>query len=147
LDASNISAIEDIALYELDSLYRSYNGEYKKEIDSIFEPIKNKSISSIELDILMDIEEAMLNKFPQYREKTFTTELNFDDPIERLLAQLKVAIVSKGGFELANDFQNLSMFSFSFADFGDLITSLFTENKKEYTRTGKRIEGLLGGMI
>lgn len=147
LDHDNISAIEDIALYELDSLYKAYNGDSKDKVDEIFKSFRTANLGEITIETLLDIQKALYDKFPTYKAKTFDAKINFEDPIEMLLAQIQVAIISKSGFETANDYQRLTNFSMGFNDVTDLLSSVFTDNRKKYTKTGKRIEGLLGGMI
>lgn len=147
LDHDNISAIEDIALYELDSLYRTYNGDAKEKVDNVFKSFKNASLAELSIDILLDIQKSFYEEFSTYKSKTFDAKINFEDPIEMILAQIQVAIITKSGFETANDYQRLTNFSMGFNDIADLLKSVFSENRKKYTKTGKRIEGLLGGMI
>ena len=55
-----------------------------------------------------------------------------------ILAQIQVAIITKSGFETANDYQRLTNFSMGFNDIADLLKSVFSENRKKYTKTGKK---------
>lgn len=143
----DISGIEDIALYNLDVNLRKFDGSSKKEIDQIFANFRDTNLDSIDLDQLLDIQKELFAVFPDYKNRTISATLNFDDPKEVLLALLQVAIVSKSQMHLYGDFQRLSTYSMGFSDFKSLIAALYTDNQAKYDKEGKRIQGIVQGLV
>lgn len=143
----DVAGIEDIALYNLDVNLRKFNGSDKEKINEIFAKFRETNFDAIDLDTLIDIQKDFFNYFPDYKYKTMEGRLNFEDPKEILLALLQVAIVSKKQMDLTGDFQNLSRLSLGFSDFKSLIAALYTENQSKYDKEGKRIQGIVQGLL
>ena len=77
---------------------------------------------------------------------TTKPELNFNDSLEVIFALLQVAILSKEGIEPTGDFRDLSKYSIGFSDFKSLIAAIYTKDIEEYDKTGKKIQGIVGGL-
>lgn len=146
LNLSNASGAEDLALYILDSQFRYYSGSEKETINEIANLFDGTSVANADLSVLIEAQKKFYSAFPSYKERTMNKELNFEDPKEVLFALLQTAIVTKEQQALTGDFQNMSNYSLGFSDFKSLVRALYTEDKEEYDKTGKRIQGLVGGL-
>ena len=147
LTENDISGIEDIAMYNLDACFRKFNGAEKKDINEIFSLFRETNFDDIDVEQLMDIQKAFYAKYGDYRDKTAKGTVNFEDPKEVLLALLQVALVSKNQMSLEGDFQKLSKLSLGFSDFRSLISVLYTDNQAKYNSEGKRIQGIVQGLL
>ena len=149
LKSTDVLKIEDIALYNLNVNFRNFSGteQEKETIDSLFSKFEGVNLADIDLQILLDIQKEFYETFPEYKLKSTSTEINFSDQKEMIAALLNVAISSKNGMELSGDFQNLSTYSLGFSDFRSLVAALYTNKQSEYDKTGKKIQGILGGLV
>lgn len=143
---NDLLGIENIAMYNLDVSLRSYRGADKEKVNKLFSIFNDQNLEQIDLSKLLDIQKAFFEEFPEYKEKTLSTELNFNDDKELLLAMLQTAIISKNQTELSADFQNMSKFSLQFSDFKSLIAALYSRDQAEYDKAGRRIQGIVQGL-
>lgn len=144
---SNVMGIEDIALYNLDLNLRQFSGADRDQISAIFSKFQDVKFTDINLETLLDIQKTLFATFPGYKEKTMTPTLNFDDPKEVLFALLQVAIVTNSQLNPQGDFQNLTTYSMGFSDFRSLLTALYSDNIAKYNKEGKRIQGMVQGLV
>lgn len=149
LNENDLSGIEDIAMYTLDTNLRNFSGseKEKEDIEKIFLPIRDTNLDMADLNVLLDIQKEFYNVYPDYKNKSFKAELNFSDDKEVLFALLQTAIVSKSQMELTGDFKDISKFSLGFSDFASLLKALYTENQTEYDKKGRKIQGLVQGLV
>jgi hypothetical protein len=141
-----LSNIEDMAMYNLDSNLRSYNGEDKEKLQTIFGQFETASLASIDLENLYEIQNQFLEAFPEYKERTLTPEINFADNKEVIYTLLQTAIVTKDQQSLTGDFVGMSNFALYASDFKSLIAAIYTHDQEEYNATGKKIQGLMRGL-
>ena len=146
INENTLLGIEDMAMYNLDVNFRNYNGPDKEKINQIFNLFMNTNLNDMDIDKLIEIQNAFFEKFPEYKKKSINPELNFSDDKEMLLALLQVAIVSKSGNEMTGDFKNLSKYSLNFSDFKSLFAALYSHEQSEYDKAGRRIQGLVQGL-
>lgn len=144
---SDLLAIEDVALNDLHSVLDNYEGEHKDKLDSIAKMLGQGHINDISKERLVKTLEALLKEFPDYINKTIDAKLNFEDPVEVILALLQTAILTKSDIELHGDFRDLTKYSFQFADFKSLVTSLYKKNQEQYDKLGNKIQGLFQGLV
>jgi hypothetical protein len=124
LNEQNILGIEDVALLNLNSSIMYYSRSRKQEIQGIFRPIENVDLASIEIDTLLKIQKELFEQFPEYRARSISPEINFNDEKEMLFATLQVAIITKRQSDISGDFQNMSEFGLEFSNFKSLISAL-----------------------
>ena len=144
---SDLLGIEDIALNDFFSVIDNYQGSEKEKLEGISNMLKGGHISDISEQRLKDTLEALYKEFPEYVGKTMDTKLNFSDPVEVIIALLQTAILTKSDIELHGDFTDLTKYSFQFADFKSLITSLYKKNQEVYDKFGNKIQGLFQGLV
>ena len=147
LTKDNILGIEDIAMYNLDVNYRYYSGSDKEKVNEVFSLFDNTDLAQMDLDKLISVSHSFFNAFPEYKEKSLTPGMSFEDPKERLLALLQVAIISKSQMDLSGDFTDLSDLSMHFSDFKSLISALYTKDQAEYDKEGRKIQGIVQGLL
>lgn len=147
LTENDIAGIEDIAWSNLDTNWRNFSGPDKEKIEQIFSPIRDTNMDMADVKTLENIQKEFFKAFPEYSDMTVKSGLDFQDDKQCLLALLQTAIVSKSELIPEGDFQRLSNFSLGFSDFKSLLSSLFTENQEDYDREGKRIHGLVQGLV
>lgn len=147
LKESDVPGIEDIAMYTLDTNLRKFNGseQEKSDIERIFIPMRDTNLDLVDLNTLLDIQKAFFDTYPDYR--VLKPQINFSDNKEVLLALLQTAIITKGQIKPEGDFQDLSKLSLGFSDFFSLVKSLYTDNQALYNKEGKRIQGLVQGLV
>jgi hypothetical protein len=95
---------------------------------------------------LTEVRNKFLEIFPEYKEKEIKDELNFDDQLEVLYALLQTAILSKEGIKTEADFQDLTKLGLEAGDFRSLLSAIYTKDEQIYTKAGKRIQGVVGGL-
>ena len=146
---NDLSSIENIAMYTLDTNLRNFSGseKEKEDIEKIFLPIRDTNLDMADLNVLLDIQKEFYNVYPDYKNKSFKAELNFSDDKEVLFALLQTAIVSKSQMELTGDFKDISKFGLGFSDFASLLKALYTENQTEYDKKGRKIQGLVQSLV
>ena len=149
LKEEDVPGIEDITMYTLDTNLRKFNGsdQEKADIERIFTPIRDTNLDLADLNVLIDIQKAFFDTYPDYKSKSLDPKVNFTDDKEVLLALLQVAIISKSKINPTGDFQNLSKFSLGFSDFYSLLKALYTEDQAMYDKDGRRIQGLVQGLV
>ena len=149
LTSDDISGIQDTALEVLETNLRKYKGSDKEYIDKVFQNFRDTDLNTIDLDQLLSIQKELYQSpaFSGYKDRTFKDGLNFDDPKEVLFALLQVAIASKSDMTLAGDFQRMSKFSLGFSDFKSLIAALYTDTPERYDKEGRKIQGLVQGLL
>lgn len=147
LSTDDILGIDDIALYNLNENFRNFSGSEKEEIDVLFAPFENTNLAMIDIDILLDIQKAFYEKWPEYKINSTKPTINFSDTKEMIAALLNVAITTKNGLDVAGDFQGLTEFSLQFSDFRSLVAALYTNKQSDYDKTGKKIQGIVGGLV
>ena len=142
----DLLGIEDVALNNFISALKTYDGRFKDKIDRIANIIGDGHLDSIDKTKLIEARAELLREFPTYINKTIKPELNFDDPIEVILALLQVALLTKEGLDPQGDFQHLTKYSLQAADFRSLIRSIYTQDMEQYDETGKKVQWLIGGL-
>lgn len=142
----DLLGIEDVALNNFISALKTYDGRFKDKIDRIANIIGDGHLDSIDKTKLIEARAELLREFPTYINKTTKPELNFDDPIEVILALLQVALLTKEGLDPQGDFQHLTKYSLQAADFRSLIKSIYTQDMEQYDETGKKVQWLIGGL-
>lgn len=142
----NLLGIQDVALNNIVSALKHYEGPFRGKIDKVLNKLGEGYLESIDKVKLIDARSELLREFPTYINKTIEPKLNFDDPIEVILALLQVAILTKDGIEPIGDFQNLTKYSIQGADFRTLLKSIYTQNIDEYDENGKKVQWLVGGL-
>jgi hypothetical protein len=147
LTEKNISGIEDIAIYNLDVNLRKFDGSRKEDINMIFSKFRDTNLDTMDIEQLIDIQRLFFEKFSEYKDRTMKDSINFEDPKEVLLALLQVAIVSKGQMSLSGDFQRMSKLSLGFSDLYSLVAALYTNDKIKYDKEGRKIQGLVQGLL
>ena len=149
LTKDNVLGVEDVALYNLDASLRSFRSTEQEEerVHKIFNLFEDVDVAQMELDKLIEVQKAFYDEFPAYKEKSLKPEMNFDDPKEALFAMLQVAIVTKSKAALAGDFTELSEMSLGFSDFKSLIAALYSKEQAKYDKQGKRIQGIVQGLV
>lgn len=147
LKEDNILGIENAAMYNLDVALRSYSGKDKEDINVLFNTFNNTNLEQIDLTRLLEIQKMFYDKYPSYKEKSLKPDMNFDDEREMLLAMLQVAIITKSQMELTGDFQDMTTFSLGFSDFKSMIAAIYTKDRAEYDKTGKKIQGIVQGLV
>lgn len=147
ISENNIMGIEDIAMYNLNVGFKNYNGADKEFVNKLMAAMTNTNDDAQDLEKLLEIQKAFFDEYKGYKEKSLSPLLNFDDPREMLLALLQVAIISKSHMEVSGDFQNMSNFSFNFSDFKSLVAALYTHNQADYDKSGRKIQGMVQGLL
>jgi len=143
---NNFLGIVNVALQNLDSFYKTFTNEVEKnQLDSIINPIID-SAENLTLDKLIEAQQSMYALYPQYKNKTFSAELNFDDQKEVLLALLNVAILTYFKDDLGGDIKNISLFSMNFSDFKSLFSAIYSDERAEYDKEGRKITGIFQGL-
>ena len=142
----NILGIEDIALLDLTNALDNYVGKESENLGRIMNVFQDRHLSEIEKENLIKVRNDFLEKYPEYKDFTVKPELNFNDPLEVIFALLQVAILSKEGIEPTGDFRDLSKFSLGHSDFKSLLSSIYSKDVEEYDKTGKKIQGIVGGL-
>lgn len=142
----NLLGIEDVAIANVTRALKKYTGRHKKAIDKVTNIIGDGHLEGLEKSRLIAAREELIRAFPTHLNKTIEPELNFDDPIEVIFALLQVAILTKEGVDPTGDFQHLTKYSLQAADFSSLIKAIYTQDIKEYDKTGKKIQWLIGGL-
>ena len=142
----NILGIEDIALLDLTNALDNYVGKESENLGRIMNVFQDRHVSEIEKENLIKVRNDFLEKYPEYKDFTVKPELNFNDPLEVIFALLQVAILSKEGIEPTGDFRDLSKFSLGHSDFKSLLSSIYSKDVEEYDKTGKKIQGIVGGL-
>lgn len=143
---NNLLGVEDVALSKLQGALNNYVGddsEFSGKLSNLFD---NKTYDDIVVEDLIKVRELLLDKYPEYKNKQMTPDINFNDQIEVLFAYLQVAILSKQGFNLYGDFTDITEWSIEFEDFKSLIDAVYTKNQEEYTKAGKKIQGIFAGL-
>jgi hypothetical protein len=149
LSQDNVSSIEDIALYNLDVNLRKFNGSARETVDKVFQKFRDTSLDQIDINQLMDIQKDLYEsaEFAGYKARTLKGDINFDDDKEVLLALLQVAIASKSQMDLDGDFQRMSKLSLGFSDLKSLVAALYTDDQAKYDKEGRKIQGLVQGLL
>lgn len=147
LKESDILGIENAAMYNLDVALRSYSGKDKEDINVIFNLFNNTNLEQIDLDRLLDIQKIFYDKYPSYKEKSLKPDMNFDDEREMLLAMLQVAIITKSQMDLSGDFIGMTKYSLGFSDFKSMLSAIYSKDRAEYDKTGKKIQGIVQGLV
>lgn len=149
LKEDDISGIEDIALYNLNTGLRNLNlsVDEEKRVKGIFNLTDNTNLDALDVEKLIDIQKTFYDEFPGYKDKTFTTGINFNDNKEVLLALLNVLIATKSKMVLHEDSYGMSKWSLGFSDFKSLFAALYTKDQAKYDKEGKKIQGIVRGLI
>ena len=143
----DLLAIEDVALNDLQSVLDNYEGEHRDKLDGIAKMLEEGHVGTMSKERLTKTLEALLKEFPDYINKTIDAKMNFEDPIEVILALLQTAILTKSDIDLHGDFRDLTKYSFQYADFKSLVTSLYKKNQEQYDKLGNKIQGLFQGLV
>ena len=146
IDEKNILGTEDVALLNVKNAFKNYVGREEENLKGIFALFEDKHLADIEREHLIKVRNVFLEKYPEYKNMTTKPELNFNDSLEVIFALLQVAILSKEGIEPTGDFRDLSKYSIGFSDFKSLIAAIYTKDIEEYDKTGKKIQGIVGGL-
>lgn len=136
----------NIALFKVKGALQEYSLSDKKDLEGIFAPIAHTNFDQLQLSQLVEIQKAFFEKYTDYKERTLTPTMSFNDPKEVIFAMLQTAIVSKSSLELAGDFQRLSNYSLQFSDFWSLIKKLYTDKNPDYDKEGRAITGIFQGL-
>jgi signal peptidase I len=143
LEESNILGIQDIALYNIDSAFRSFEGseEDVKKMTDIFSKMQDTNLNELDAKILEETLEAFNEAFPSYQARLFESKINFSDNKEVLYVLLHTALISKRQLQesLVGDVSKISKFSMGFSDFGSLIKGLYTNKQNTYDKSGNKI--------
>ncbi len=146
INTSDILGVEDLTLMKVMSVQKNYIGKHKESVEGIFSIIGNKQFDDITKEELIQIRNMFLEKFSIYKEKEIKSELNFEDQLEIIYALLQTAILAKEGIKTEGDFQDLTKLSIEAGDFRTLLMALYTKDEQLYTKAGKRIQGIVGGL-
>lgn len=146
IDEKNILGTEDVALLNVKNAFKNYVGKEEANLEGIFSLFEDRHLADIERDHLIKVRNLFLEKYPEYKNMTVKPELNFNDSLEVIFSLLQVAILSKEGIEPTGDFRDLSKYSIGFSDFKSLIAAIYTKDVEEYDKTGKKIQGIVGGL-
>ena len=147
LKESDILGIENAAMYNLDVALRSYSGKDKEDINVLFNTFNNTNLEQIDLTRLLEIQKIFYDKYPSYKEKSLKPDMNFDDEREMLLAMLQVSIITKSQMELTGDFIGMTKYSLGFSDFKSMLSAIYSKDRAEYDKTGKKIQGIVQGLV
>lgn len=143
---SDLVGTEDLTLMSVQTVLRNYVGKHSEKVQGIFGILGNKQLNEITRDRLTEVRNKFLEIFPEYKEKEIKDELNFDDQLEVLYALLQTAILSKEGIKTEADFQDLTKLGLEAGDFRSLLSAIYTKDEQIYTKAGKRIQGVVGGL-
>lgn len=146
INEGNILGTEDVALLNLRNAFKNYVGKEAENLSRIMDVFEDKHLSDIDRAHLIKVRNEFLEKYPEYKNLTIKPELNFNDPLEVIFSLLQVAILSKEGIEPTGDFRDLTKYSIGFSDFKSLLGAIYTKDVEEYDKTGKKIQGLVGGL-
>lgn len=144
---SDLMAIEDVALHDVNTMFRNYDGAHKERLKGIAAMLGDGHLENIDKERLIAVRDAFLKEFPDYINKTADPKLDFDDHLGVIFALIQTAILTKSGVELHGDFRDLTKYSFQYADFKSLITGLYTHNVEQYDKLGNKIQGLFQGLV
>jgi len=149
LSEKNVASIEDIALYNLTTNLRNFNGTNKEDVERVFKNISDTNLDLLDVEALIEVQRELFNSpgFVGYRDKTMKGVVDFNDPKEVLIALLQVVIASKGQMEFADDYQRMSKYSLGFSDFKSLIAVLFSDHQEKYNKERQRIQGITQGLL
>jgi hypothetical protein len=130
------------------NLLRTYKGDNKNQVESLFSSFFDTSIVDMSYAKAIEIENAMVKAFPRLANKTLSQkEINFNDEIEYLYTMLQVLILTKSGQVLHGDFMGMRNFSIAFSDFKSLLSALYTKDQEEFTKNHKKITGIMGSLL
>lgn len=152
LKEDNVLGIVDIAHLTLNSYLTNFEGSEKevKTIRDIFHLEGDDigiDIESKNLEELLEIQKEFYQQFPELKNKSLEKGFDLGNKNEMLLALLQVAIVSRNQGDITGDFRGLTKFSLNFSDFKSLFAAIYTDKQSTYDREGRRIQGVVRGMV
>ena len=128
LTENDILGIQDVALYNIDVSFKTFQGseEELKKVNSIFSKFRDTNLDMVDAEMLKETINAFIEEFPEYKGRTFESKINFSDNKEVLFAILNTALLSKSQMQagLTGDVSKISEFSLGFSDFGSLIKGI-----------------------
>ena len=151
LTENDILGIQDVALYNIDVSFKTFQGseEELKKVNSIFSKFRDTNLDMVDAEMLKETINAFIEEFPEYKGRTFESKINFSDNKEVLFAILNTALLSKSQMQagLTGDVSKISEFSLGFSDFGSLIKGIWGGKQHTYDKQGRKIQGLVQGLI
>lgn len=147
LNVSILSSIEDQAYNLIRNSFTSYTAEDKKGLEKVLANIEGKEFKDLSYEKLVEVKNAFLKEYPHLLDNTGNPKINFEDPKEVMYAVLQVALLSKNDNNLYGDFMHMRDWSISFPDVRSLFSALYTHKQEEYDDSGKRVLGLMGGLM
>lgn len=146
LSQNDFQGVVNMALQTLNTFARSFTDEVEKEsIENLIRPLI--ADDNLNLNKLVTAYNEFMSLYPQYKNRVFEKNINFDDKKEVLLALLSTAIKMYHQDDVGSDFTGISEFALKFSDLKVMFTSLFSDENPDYNEEGKRITGLFQGLI
>lgn len=137
-------SLQELTNYE-NSIGDELGGEENKSVSDII--LKLKTTNNINLEFIKELVKEFEAAYPQYKDKVYKTDINFDDKKEVIYALLNVALSTAYRADFGADFQNISNPGANFSDFRDLLSAFWTDKHPTYDKEGRRITGILQGLL
>ncbi len=134
---------EEVARDIFRNSLRTYSKEDKDAVLETLAPILNQ-FTDVSGEQLIDIQRKLREKW--HLEERTLDKLSYDNEREYLYALISSMIVLKSALVPYGDFMDMKNFGIAFSDFKSIVNSLWTDKVEAYDRTGKAIQGIIGGL-
>lgn len=144
----NIMSLEDKTEIELREMQRyTFSHVSKEDQENLNEIFSNYTDSFTQLPIyrLKELIKKFINKYPYLKNRSFTSELDFNNNIEKLFTYLQILLLVKSGIVPLGDFEGLSDFNVKFSNATNILSALFSKNQAEYDQFDKKMGSIIEG--
>jgi hypothetical protein len=142
----NFQSDLEVARLLIKGALKSYSKPDLTTLENLLSPLMNESIGIEDLSTFKIKEMLKDDRFTYLRSRN-QESLNFNDENEYIFAVLSSILLLKEGITPHGDAIHLKNYAIGFADFKSIFLPLFTDRKPEYDVNGKKIQGVIGGMM